>query len=326
MAGNNQQGSLRNKQPFSFNNLLMLPIRHLQQATGSLGDLWRTPMASMMTILVLGISLTLPATLHLFTKNAKQISSQWNSAAEISVFLKLNIDDKGAQNLVKRIQLYPEVKKVRYISANDALAEFKKSSGFGKALTYLDSNPLPATLLVTPSKRFSQATAAKALLEKLESEREVAQGKLDLDWLTRLEAMMVLIQDIVTALAVLLSLSVVLIIGNTIRLAILNQKDAIAVMKMVGATDAFIQRPFMYTGMWYGIFGGLLAAITVALLSYYLDFAIIDLAQLYQSQFSLDGLDFSEVIFLILTAISLGLLGSYISVRQHISSIEPSAE
>lgn len=326
MAGNNQQSSLRNKQSFRFNNVLMLPIRHLQQATGSLGNLWRTPMASMMTILVLGISLTLPATLHLFTKNAKQISSQWNSAAEISVFLKLNIDDKGAQNLVKRIQLYPEVKKVRYISANDALIEFKKSSGFGKALTYLDSNPLPATLLVTPNKRFSQATAAKALLDKLESEREVAQGKLDLDWLTRLEAMMVLIQDIVSALAVLLSLSVVLIIGNTIRLAILNQKEAIAVMKMVGATDAFIQRPFMYTGMWYGIFGGLLAAITVTLLSYYLDFAIVDLAQLYQSQFSLDGLDFSEVIFLIMTAISLGLLGSYISVRQHISSIEPSAE
>ncbi|TRX58031.1 permease-like cell division protein FtsX [Thalassomonas sp. M1454] len=326
MASNNQQTSLRNKQAFNLNHLLMLPIRHLQQATGSLGDLWRTPMASMMTILVLGISLTLPATLHLFTKNAKQISSQWNSAAEISVFLKLSVDDRSAQNLVKRIQLYPEVKKVRYISANDALADFKKSSGFGKALTYLDSNPLPATLLVTPSKRFSQATAAEALLEKLESEREVAQGKLDLDWLTRLEAMMVLIQDIVTALAVLLSLSVVLIIGNTIRLAILNQKDAIAVMKMVGATDAFIQRPFMYTGMWYGIFGGLLATITVALLSYYLDFAIVDLAQLYQSQFSLDGLDFSEVLFLIMTAISLGLLGSYISVRQHISAIEPSAE
>lgn len=323
---NRKQSTLRNKQGFSLSYLLMLPIRHLQQATGSLGDLWRTPLASMMTILVLGISLTLPATLHLFTKNAQQISNQWNSAAEISVFLKLSVNDRSAQNLVKRIQLYPEVKSVRYISADDALIEFKKLSGFGKALTYLDDNPLPATVLVTPTKRYSQATAAKALLEKLESEREVAQGKLDLEWLSRLEAIMMLIQDIVTALALLLSLSVVLIIGNTIRLAILNQKDAIAVMKMVGATDAFIQRPYLYTGMWYGIFGGILAAITVAILSSYLDYAIVDLAELYQSQFTLDGLDFSEILLLVLTAIGLGLLGSYISVRQHISSIEPSAE
>ncbi|WP_418361251.1 permease-like cell division protein FtsX [Thalassotalea crassostreae] len=317
---------MRKSSRFSFNSLILLPVRHLQQAIGSLGDLWRTPMASLMTILVLGISLTLPATLHLFTKNAEQISSQWDSAAQISVFLKLNVNDKSAQNLVKRIQLYPEVKSVTYISADQALEEFKKLSGFGKALTYLDDNPLPATILVTPSKRFSQPMAAKSLLEKLESEREVAQGKLDLEWLTRLQSIMVLIQDIVSVLAVLLSLSVVLIIGNTIRLAILNQKDAIAVMKMVGATDGFIQRPFMYTGFWYGVFGGILAIITVSILAAYLDIAIVDLAKLYQSQFSLQGLGINEVFMLFVTSITLGLLGSYISVRQHIRDIEPSAE
>ena len=326
MAKKDTNTLLRKNNGVSLNTLVMLPVRHLQQAVGSLGDLWRTPMASIMTIMVLGISLTLPATLHLFTKNAQQVSSNWDSAAQISVFLKFSVNDKDAQNLVKRIQLYPEVKDVRYISADDALIEFKKLSGFGQALSYLDHNPLPATILVTPSKRFSQPTAAKALLEKLEKERAVAQGKLDLEWLTRLEAIMVLIQNIVTSLAILLSLSVVLIIGNTIRLAILNQKDAIAVMKMVGATDAFIQRPFMYTGFWYGVFGGLLAAITVTILGSYLDYAIVDLAQLYQSQFSLQTLDFDEIMMLLITAIGLGLLGSYISVRQHIKAIEPSAD
>lgn len=317
---------LRKKKRLTFAGLLQLPLRHLQQATGSLGDLWRTPLASLMTIFVLGISLTLPATLHVFTKNAQQVSGNWDSAAQISVFLKLNVSDKSAQNLIKRIKLYPEVKSVRYISANDALTEFTKLSGFGKALSYLDSNPLPATILVTPTTRHSQPTAAKALLEKLENEREVGQGKLDLEWLTRLQGIMVLIQNIVAALALLLSLSVVLIIGNTIRLAILNQKSAIAVMKMVGATDAFIQRPFLYTGMWYGIFGGLLASITVAILIKYLDYAIIDLAQLYKSSFSLDGLNFVETLWLLFTAIGLGLLGSYVSVRQHIKAIEPNAE
>ncbi|NMP16260.1 MULTISPECIES: permease-like cell division protein FtsX [unclassified Thalassotalea] len=323
---NKDNNTFRKRSAFSFNSLIMLPVRHLQQATGSLGALWRTPMASIMTILVLGISLTLPATLHLFTKNAQQVSTNWESAAQISVFLKLNTNDKSAQNVVNRIRLYPEVDKVKYISAEQGLAEFKALSGFGKALTYLDENPLPATILVTPNERYSQPNAAKALLEKIEKEREVAQGKLDLEWLTRLEAIMSLVQDIVTSLAILLSLSVVLIIGNTIRLAILNQRSAIAVMKMVGATDAFIQRPFMYTGFWYGVFGGLLAALTVALLAAYLDIAIIELAQLYDSQFSLQSLDFSETMTLILTAIVLGLLGSYISVRQHIRDIEPSAE
>lgn len=325
MAKKEHNNILRKSQGFSVNNVIMLPVRHLQQAIGSLGDLWRTPVASIMTVLVLGISLTLPATLHLFTKNAQQISSNWDSAAQISVFLKLSVDDKTARNLVKRIQLYPEVNRVVYISAEQGLAEFKKLSGFGNALTYLDDNPLPATILVTPTKRYSQATSVKALLQKLEKERGVAQGKLDLEWLTKLEAIMALIQDIVTALAVLLSLSVVLIIGNTIRLAILNQKSAIAVMKMVGATDAFIQRPFMYTGFWYGVFGGILAAITVTLLGNYLGFAIVDLAELYQSQFSLKLLDLGELCILLLIAISLGLLGSYISVRQHIRAIEPSA-
>ncbi len=306
--------------------LLLLPLRHLQQAVGSLGDLWRTPLASLMTIFVLGISLTLPATLQLFVKNAEQISSHWNSASEITLFLKLNTPDKKAQSLVQRIQLMPEVAKVKYISANDALHEFKKLSGFGKALNYLADNPLPATILVTPTHRSSQASAATELLEKLSQERDVDQGKLDLEWLTRLTAIAQLISDIVLSIALLLSLSVVLIIGNTIRLAILNQKEAIAVMKLVGATDQFIQRPFLYTGMWYGIFGGIVAIISVSVLAHYLSYAITDLAALYQSNFVLQSLSFSESMLLIATAVLLGLVGSYISVKQHIRSIEPTTD
>lgn len=301
-------------------------IRHLQQAIGSLGDLWRTPFTSVMTVLVLGISLTLPATLHLFVKNAKTVTEQWNSASEISLFLKLSVSDKAAQNLVQRIQLYPEVADVVYISADQALNEFKVISGFGQALEYLDDNPLPATLLVTPTHRSSQAQAARELLLKLEKEREVEQGKLDLEWLTRLEAMAELIEDIVLGIAILLCLSVVLIIGNTIRLAILNQKDAIAVMKLVGATDGFIQRPFLYAGIWYGILGGFVASLCVALLASYLSGALSQLSHLYQSQFELSGLALHELMILQAIAIGLGLLGSYISVSQHIRAIEPTAD
>lgn len=301
-------------------------IRHVQQAIGSLGDLWRTPFTSVMTVLVLGISLTLPATLHLFVKNAKTISEQWNTASEISLYLKLSVTDKSAQSLVHRIELYPEVAKVTYISAKQALSEFKTLSGFGQALEYLSENPLPATILVTPTKRASQTQAAGELLLKLEKEREVEQGKLDLEWLSRLEAIAKVIEDIVVGIGALLCLSVVLIIGNTIRLAILNQKDAIAVMKLVGATDSFIQRPFLYAGVWYGILGGIVSWVCVSILAYYLSGSLVELTGLYRSSFAISSLSFSEAMVLILFAVLLGFSGSYISVRKHIRAIEPTAD
>ena len=325
MSSNLHESGLSQRNSF-FRRLLTLPIRHLQQAVGSLGDLWRTPFTSVMTVFVLGISLALPATLHLFVKNAQQVSEQWNSASQITLFLQLSTGDKSAKNLVKRIKLYPEVSEVHYISAEQALKEFKILSGFGQSLEYLDKNPLPATILVTPTKRASQASAANELLVKLKQEREVEQGKLDLEWLTRLEAMAQLIEDIVIGVALLLCMSVVLIVGNTIRLAILNQKDAIAVMKLVGATDSFIQRPFLYSGVWFGVFGGLLSWLAVTILAQYLTGAISKLTDLYQSSFQLQGLSFNEALCLIAFAVFLGLAGSYISVRKHIRAIEPNAE
>jgi len=323
---NNMHTSGLSQRSTLFRRLLTLPIRHLQQAVGSLGDLWRTPFTSVMTVFVLGISLALPATLHLFVKNAQQVSEQWDSASQITLFLKLSTNDKSAKNLVKRIKLYPQVSDVHYISPKQALKEFKILSGFGQSLEYLDKNPLPATVLVTPTKRASQADAANELLEKLKQEREVDQGKLDLEWLTRLEAMAQLIEDIVIGVALLLCMSVVLIVGNTIRLAILSQHDAIAIMKLVGATDSFIQRPFLYSGVWYGIFGGLLSWLAVSILAQYLTGAISKLTDLYQSNFQLQGLSLNEALSLIAFAVVLGLAGSYISVRKHIRAIEPNAD
>lgn len=309
-----------------FRRIMTLPIRHAQQAIGSLGNLWRTPFTTVMTVFVLGISLALPATLHLFIKNAETVSEQWDSASQITLFLKLSTSEKSAQSLIKRISLYNEVADVKYISADQALKEFKVLSGFGQSLEYLDKNPLPATLLVTPTQRASQVQAANSLLARLGKEREVEQGKLDLEWLTRLEAMAELIEDIVIGVALLLCLSVVLIVGNTIRLSILNEKDAIAIMKLVGATDSFIQRPFLYSGVWYGIFGGILSCITVTILAWYLGYAISDLSQLYQSNFQLQGLNGNEALMLIGFAIALALVGSYISVSKHIKAIEPNAD
>lgn len=294
-----------------------------RQGIHSLGEMWRTPMASMMTIAVLGLSLTLPATLYLVVKNVQQINSGFEEAAEISLFVKESMSGQETQTLVKRLALYPEVDKVTFISKQNALVEFKDVSGFGQALEYLDENPLPDVVLVTPTARHRQADAARALLAKLEKEREVDFGKLDIAWLERLNALLSLLKESVITIALLLLTSVTLIIGNTIRLSIMDKKEEIQVMKLVGATNTFIHAPFLWTGIWYGIIGGLFAFICVALMMWWLGAAVTEVAGVYQTSFDLIGLSVSEFGSLVLLATILGFVGSYLSVNRYIKEIEP---
>lgn len=298
-------------------------INIFRQGVHSLGEMWRTPLASLMTIAVLGLSLTLPATLYLVVKNVQQVSSGFEEASEISLFVKETMSTQETQTLVKRLALYPEVESVEFISKQQALTEFKDVSGFGQALEYLDSNPLPDVVLVTPTKRHRQPNAAKALLRKLESEREVDFGKLDIAWLERLNALLDLLKESVITIALLLLTSVTLIIGNTIRLSIMDKKEEIQVMKLVGATNTFIHAPFLWTGIWYGVIGGLFAFICIALMMWWLSSAVSSVAGVYQTSFELVGLTLNEFGALVLLATSLGFIGSYLSVNRYIKEIEP---
>ena len=298
-------------------------INIFRQGVHSLGEMWRTPLASLMTIAVLGLSLTLPATLYLVVKNVQQVSSGFEEASEISLFVKETMNEQQTQTLVKRLALYPEIESVTFISKQQALTEFKGVSGFGRALEYLDSNPLPDVVLVTPTKRHSQPNAAKALLTKLENEREVDFGKLDIAWLERLNALLSLLKESVITITLLLLTSVTLIIGNTIRLSIMDKKEEIQVMKLVGATNTFIHAPFLWTGIWYGVIGGLFAFVSVALMMWWLSSAVSTVAGVYQTSFSLIGLSLKEFGFLVLLATSLGFIGSYLSVNRYIKEIEP---
>lgn len=298
-------------------------INIFRQGVHSLGEMWRTPLASLMTIAVLGLSLTLPASLYLVVKNVQQVSSGFEEASEISLFVKESMNEQETQTLVKRLALYPEVESVTFISKQQALQEFKQVSGFGQALSYLNSNPLPDVVLVIPTSRHRQPNAAKVLLTKLESEREVDFGKLDITWLERLNALLSLLKESVITIALLLLTSVTLIIGNTIRLSIMDKKEEIQVMKLVGATNTFIHAPFLWTGIWYGVIGGLFAFICVALMMWWLSTAVSSVASVYQTSFSLIGLTLKEFGSLVLLATSLGFIGSYLSVNRYIKEIEP---
>jgi cell division transport system permease protein len=307
----------------AYQRFLMFFVSHFRQALGSLGELWRSKAASLMTISVLGLSITLPSTLYVMVKNAENVSSGWEQASQISLFLKNRASQGDIEQLLKRIQLWPEIDSINYISADQALNEFKQLSGFGDAIAYLDQNPLPNVILVTPTGRHASPIAARLLLDKLKDEREVDIGKLDIEWLERLHALLNVLKDLVTIIAVLLFMAVVLIIGNTIRLNILSKKDEILVMKLVGATDAFIQRPFMYTGFWYGFLGGLFAWVAVILLLWWMSSSVNAVSELYQKSFNLTGADFSTFLWMLGLSVFLGLAGSLLSVRRHVREIEP---
>jgi cell division transport system permease protein len=303
--------------------LLMFFISHIRQALTSLGELWRNPAASMMTVAVLGLSITLPSTLYILLKNTEKVSAGWEQASEITLFLHQNTQPGDIRQLTTRLSLWPEIESLTHIDKAAALEEFKQLSGFGDALHYLEDNPLPDVILVTPDSKNTSPTAARRLLEKLQKEREVELGQLDIQWLERLHGLVAIAGELVSVVALLLFIAVVLIIGNTIRLNILNKRDEILVLKLVGATDAFIQRPFMYTGFWYGLLGGLLAWLTTWLLLWWMSDSISRVTQLYQTQFELTGLQGESLLGMLGLSVFLGLAGSLLSVHKHIRAIEP---
>ena len=299
-------------------------IRHLQVFFYSLGQLSRTPLSTLMTCMVIGIALALPGGLHVLLKNAQQLSGGWENTAQISLFLKNEITSSQAMNLKGDIEKWPEVISVQYISRQQALQEFQTLSGFGDALKALESNPLPSVLIVKPEiSATTNEHATQNLLSRLRQLRQADQVQLDMERVKRLYAIMDIIRRGVQILGLMLAIAVLLVVGNTIRLAIQNRRKEIVVMKLIGGTDAFIRRPFLYTGFWYGLFGGIIAWLLVTFTILSISAPIEKLAGLYQNQFELDNVSFLTTLTLLLGSILLGLAGSWFAVGRHLREIEP---
>ena len=292
-------------------------------AIDSLQRLLRAPGASLMTWLVIGIALALPSGLYVVLGNLQAISHGWDGAAQISLFLEQNVSESEGRKLVKSLSIRPEIHSAEYISRQQALKEFQELSGFGEVLENLDENPLPALIIVRPQDAKASAQMTEKLLTELQGLAAVELAQLDLEWVKRLYTMMKLGERLTTALALLLSLGVLLIIGNTIRLSIENRRDEILVIKLVGGTDVFVRRPFLYTGFWYGFGGGVIAWLIIVIGLFWLREPVAELAGLYQSQFSLLGLGFTDTIGLWMTGAMLGFLGAWLAVGRHLGAIEP---
>ncbi len=318
------QPAVRTRGPGIRHRIVSWLLRHLQVLFYTLGQLTRSPFGSAMTASVIGIALALPAGLYVLLENAQSMSRGWDGTAQISLFLREDVTDRKAAELAKHIASLAEVTKARLITREEALAEFKRMSGFGNALQALESNPLPNVIVAQPAADHADAEGIQRLVDRFGSQAEVDIAQFDLQWVKRLYAVMEIVQRGVLVLAGLLSVAVLLIVGNTIRLGIQNRREEIEVAKLVGATNAFIRRPFLYTGFWYGLFGGLLAMLLVGASLELLREPVRQLALLYYSEFSLLGLDGEASLILVSSGAFLGLGGSWVAVGRHLGSIEPS--
>ena len=325
MQGKRKKGAASHKKTSArrFNPVIWL-TRHLQVALASLGRLTRSPFSTLMTSAVIGIALALPAGLHLLVNNLQALSGTWDGAASISLFLEQQVDQSEADKLVAQLSKKAGIAETRLISRDQALDEFKLLSGFTDALDALDDNPLPHVILVVPDEEHSEPAAAERMLSEIEKLQGVDYAQLDLQWVKRFHGITEIAKRGVLVLGALLGLAVLLIIGNTIRLEIQNRHAEIEITKLIGGTNAFIRRPFLYSGIWYGLFGGLIAWAMILVSLWLLTGPVSQLAGLYNSDFDLSGMNILTILSLLLISTLLGLLGSWIAVGRHLSEIEPS--
>ncbi len=295
---------------------------HQLVAVETLLKLLRNPVASVLTWLVIAISLTLPGALWMALDNAQQLSSRFQESGRITLYLRVNTSVDAGRNLSQELKKLNNVASVEFIDADTALADFREHSGLDSALDFLEGNPLPSLILVEPRLGLTPA-ATESLLASLKAYPEVDSAQADMAWVERLRAILAFSERLFTVLGFLLALAIVLVVGNTIRLAIAARVDEIRVVKLVGGTNAWVRRPFLYTGLWYGMIGGLLAWLLLILCWLLLRGPVAEMAQLYGSNFSLKPLSAAAAFVLLSAAMLLGWLGAWWSVSRHLGEIEP---
>lgn len=298
-------------------------LHHLTTALESLQRLLKTPFQSLLTWLVVAVALVLPALLYVGLINVKILGAGWEGSPKISVFLHQRATSSAIEKLEEKLLAKPVVESAVYVSPEQALEEFQSYSGFGSVLQILNHNPLPGTLLLQIPAQ-ADASSVSSLKQELLSSAIVDDVRVDMDWIQRLQHILALAQRVVIALGCLLSLGALLAVGNTVRLAIESRREEIVIVKLVGATNAFVRRPFLYTGWWYGLGGGVVSLLLLFLGMAGLKGPVAQLADLYHSDFRLQGLGLSGYALLLVCSGLLGLCGAWIAVNRHLNSIEPS--
>jgi cell division transport system permease protein len=321
MARSTQQSNNRGASTHSLgvtDKVKSVGVHHLETCVKTLRELLSTWLASLMTWMLIGIALALPAFLHVLLTNTMALGQNFDGTAKINIYLVRSADHAS---LIQQLEDDPAVDELRLITAEAALVDFQQDSGFSNILNSLPANPLPDVVELKPTD--SAPVALELLTSKLEAREEVERVAVDLEWLNRLQAVLALGDRFVSTLALFLCIGVALAIGNTIRLAIENRRAEIEIVKLVGATDAFVRRPFLYLGFWYGFGGALIAWLLVQISFLVLSGPIERLLVSYQNQFALEGVGFMATLLMFIAGSLLGVAGAAISVSRHLHTIEP---
>jgi len=297
--------------------------RHLQVFFATLGSLLRSPISTFNTVLVVAITLLLPAMLYVMIKSAQSVSNNWQGRPQMSIFLQQGIEQDDANAIFEEIALHPQIALAELISPEQALDEFKLLSGLDNELAFLGKNPLPASIVIMPLDSASDSPSLLEIKSQLTKIDGIDQVRLDLDWTDRFNAILRLATRLVQILSALLALALILIVSNTIRLIILNRRQEIEITKLVGGTNAFVRRPFLYNGLLLGLFGGILSLLMLIAAFTLLDKPITQLTTLYGSDNPIHQLQWFEILGVIGLGSLLGWLAARISVAHHLNAIEP---
>ena len=299
--------------------------RHAHALVSSAGHLARAPFATLFTVLVMGLALALPLGLEVLVRNVRAATGDFTGAVSISVYLHAGVDEQHARQLGATARSHPGVAAVQLITAAQALAQFRAQSGFGAALDALQDNPLPNVLVVTPAPGATGAASMESLRRVLAAWPETETVQLDGDWVRRFNALLDLLHRALLLAAGLLGLGVVAVVGNTIRLEIQNRRAEIEVTKLVGGTNGFVRRPFLYTGALYGLLGGLTALLVIGVSGLLLQPPVSELARSYGAEFALRGPALEDLGLLLGGSTVLGWLGAWLAASRHLARIEPGA-
>ena len=304
--------------------MLVWLTRHLQTLVGALGELSRNPFSSILSVSVIAIALALPGGLFAALENVSKFTAEFEHGAKISLFLAPEVSVKQAAALKQSLSQHPAIKHMELITPAQAMEEFKSRSGLQDALNSLTSNPLPVVLLVYPKDNIARSPEKLAsLIDELGKLKQVELSQFDIEWIKRLTALLELVTRAVWIIAFVLGLGVFLVIGNTIRLAITNRQEEIRIIKLIGGTDAFIRRSFLYSGMLQGLLGGLLALLVIFLLFSFISAPASSLSSMYGIAFSLDPLHLLPSLLMVSSGALIGWLSARVTVGVYLRQFEP---
>ena len=294
---------------------------HLRTARETAARLIRLRHVSLLTALVIGLTLALPTGLYVLADNVQKLIPDWRADTQVSVFFKLRTPLMQVETRLQEWSGRGDVQRAELIAPDEGLAQLRGLPGFEAAIQALEENPLPAVVILWPQLEAGQDL--QPLVDAVQGVAEVDRVQLDREWLERLQAVGILVERLARLMGFLFGLAVIMVVGNTIRMEVQNRRSEIEITKLVGGTDRFIQRPFLYAGIGYGLSGALVAWIIVQMSVWIMSGPVSRLAMLYQSDARLHGLGIAQVGLLILIGMVLGGVGAFWSVRRQIRQIEP---